>query len=493
MLTRSWTILPRTYRDSATLMRLSAEVSARPGIRQAVAVMGTENNLANLAAAGLVGEDAWQAGPADLVLVVEAECPDAARDALQVLRAGLVSARRQAFAQAGEALPLTLESAARRLPGANLVLISVPGEYAAAEATRALHLGMDVFLFSDNVPMEQEIELKMLASRLNRLVMGPDCGTAIIDGIPLGFANRVRRGSIGIAGAAGTGIQEATCIIHRAGLGISHAYGTGGRDLDDRVGGITMLRALELLGQDPDTRVVLVIAKSAGVNTTRVIQERAAFLGKPVVLVLLGAGDQAPCPAGVSLAVTLEEGAREAAALALGTPVPEPDTSPAKARMRPGGRWIRGLFSGGTLCTEAATVLGPYLGEFSRSWPARKHALVDLGDDIYTRGRPHPMIDPGLRNQWIQEQAREPDVGIILLDVVLGYGSHPDPAGAVAAAIARLPTGDRPCFIASVCGTAEDPQGLEAQESKLKEAGVLVQPTAAAAARLAARALGGAI
>ena len=399
----------------------------------------------------------------------------------------------------------TLGEGLAELPDANLVLISAPGTYAAAEALRAVKLGLHAFLFSDNVAIEDEIRLKALADERGVLVMGPDCGTAIVGDVPLGFANAVRRGPIGLVGASGTGLQQVTSLIHRFGSGVSNALGTGGRDLDERVGGRTMLAAIRLLEADPATAVIVLISKPPSPVVAARILEAIRTSSKPVVVNFLGGDPGAVLEVGAHPAATFEAAARIAVDLAAvsdgdgrsgqRTPVDpgpltlDPELAPGAAeiaaRLAPGQTEIRGLFSGGSLAGEAKVVLKAILG------PDRHDRILDLGDDEYTVGRPHPMIDPRLRNESILATADEPGVAIILLDVVLGYGSHPDPAEALAPAIAdamalAAAAGRQLLVVASVCGTDLDPQGLDRQERILSQAGVILESSNARAALLAA-------
>jgi len=335
----------------------------------------------------------------------------------------------------------------------------------------------------------------MLAEERGLLVMGPDCGTAIIGGVPLGFANAVRRGPIGLAAASGTGLQQVSSLIHRLGSGVSHAIGTGGRDLDERVGGRTMLAAIGALMADPGTEIVVLISKPPSPLVAARILEALRGAPKPVVVNFLGDEPGAVRAVGAHPAATFEEAARLATALARGeTPVatdrgadPQLDAlgRDAAGRLAPGQREIRGLFSGGSLAGEAKLILRSVLG------PNRHDAILDLGDDEYTVGRPHPMIDPRLRNEQIVATAEDPSVAVLLLDVVLGYGSNPDPAGAMAPAIAdamalAASAGRHLLVVASVCGTDADPQGLDRQERILAQAGVMLESSNARAAMLAA-------
>src|SRR5207253_1932086 len=384
-------------------------------------------------------------------------------------------------------------------PKANLALISVPGDYAAAEAMKALRLGLNVMLFSDNVSGADEVALKRYARSRGLLVMGPDCGTAIIDGVPLGFANAVRRGAVGVVGASGTGTQQVTCLVHRAGGGISHAIGTGGHDLSQEVGGITMLAGLEKLAADPDTKVIVLISKPPAAAVAKQVLAKAKAAGKPVVVTFVGAAIDEK---GVHGARTLEEAAAAAVALSKGRKPSyrAPAIKAPRIKFKASQRYIRGLFSGGTFCYEASALIGNAWSNapldpkrrIKDVWKSRENTLIDLGDDVFTRGRPHPMIDHRLRNERLLAEAADPEVAVILMDVVLGYGAHPDPAGEMAPAIRKAHEIARKqrrplAIVGFVCGTDEDPQGLARQEAALREAGMLLESSNARAALLAAR------
>jgi succinyl-CoA synthetase alpha subunit len=487
-----------TYRDSVELMRVAAEVERLPGVISAALLMGTPTNLDLLAAAGLLVGEAADAGPNDLVVALAAADREASETALAEANRLLVdsrSIRSTASSASAERPPQTIANALARLPSANLAIISTPGRYATAEALKALKRGLHVFLFSNNVPIEDEIELKQLARARGLLLMGPDCGTAILDGVPLGFANVVRRGRIGLVGASGTGLQQVSCLIDRLGEGTSQVIGVGGRDLDERVGGCMMLGAIERLASDADTSVIVLVSKPPSSQVARRIMEAVRTCAKPTVANFMGAEPDAIREAGAVPAATLEDAASLAVALARGESTTDA-VAPAldeqladfarqqASRMAAGQRYVRGLYSGGTLSLEAALILG-------EARPA-VHTTVDLGADEFTVGRPHPMIDFRLRNERIVAAAEDPTTAVILLDVVLGYGSHPDPASALLPAIGQAQqraasAGCYPAFVASVCGTPEDPQGLENQERRLSAAGLILARSNARAARLAAR------
>jgi FdrA protein len=327
--------------------------------------------------------------------------------------------------------------------------------------------------------------------------MGADCGTAIIDGVALGFANHVRRGPVGIVGASGTGIQELTCLLDAAGIGVSHAIGVGGRDLSAEVGGLMFRRGLELLSDDPGTEVIVAVSKPPDPDVAAEIVEVAAGAGKRVVLGFLGLRDPPPPPPGVEYAGSLEHAASRAAEL-IGGRVPSFDEALARP---PAPGFIRGLYSGGTLCKEAMTIASGVVGKVASNIPLNAtwrlddihrsdgHTFIDFGEDELTEGRPHPMIDPSLRTERFEREAQDAAATVLLLDLVLGYGAHPDPAGDLAPAVARALQRRKDLnVIVALCGAADDPQGLERQRDRLVEAGATVTRSNAHAARLAVRA-----
>lgn len=485
------------YMDSAALMRLSQMLGGLPGVDQAALMIGSVSNKRLLEEAGLLGTAGRDAGANDLIVAVRATDHAAAEAALAEAEA-LLDRPSPAAGDAGAYRPRSLDAALKLLPGANLALISVPGEFAAEEAHKALRKGLHVMLFSDNVPLASELALKREAAERGLLMMGPDCGSAIIAGAPLGFANAVPRGSVGIVSASGTGLQEVACLIARAGKGISHAIGVGGRDLTPEIGGITTLMAIAALDGDPETQAIVVISKPPEPEVARRILERVARSAKPFIICFLGLAPL-ELPVNARRAATL----REAAALAAGNR-PEGDAClladharTAAAALGPGRRWIRGLYCGGTLCTEAQLVLTeagercfsnvpiPSATALSSDKPSG-HSLLDLGADAYTIGRPHPMIEPSVRSPHLAAALADPSALVVVVDLVLGYGAHHDPAAAVADAVRGAPA-PRPIVIASVCGTSGDPQGYDRQVDSLRRAGILVAASNAEAAELALR------
>jgi FdrA protein len=505
-------IIPTEYRDSVALMQLSSALAAMPGVEQASAVMATSNNLDLLREAGL-DLASVSAGPSDLLIVVQGE--EAA------LAAALAEAQRRLSSQssmlapsAQEAVPVRSIAMALEQGPANLALISTPGEYAAAEALKAINLGLNVMLFSDNVAVADEVMLKQRAQARGLIVMGPDCGTAIINGVPLAFANVVRRGTIGCVAASGTGLQEVTALIDRLGLGISQAIGTGGHDLSMAVGGISMLKGLEDLAADADTAVIVLISKPPAKEIAQRILSAARACAKPVVVNFLGADHGALTGGNIHAVRTLEDAARAAVAIAQGKIPPaeplQPAASGTPVRLQDTQRFVRGLYSGGTFCFEATLLLQEVLDDVWANtpagrarrlddvWSSRGHTLVDLGDDVFTRGRPHPMIDHRLRNERIVREAGDAQVAVILLDVVLGFGSHRDPAAEIVPAIESAHEraardGREIAFVGHICGTHGDPQNLQQQTARLSLAGMVLTESNAQAVRLAHRIVAGAL
>ena len=477
-------VKPSFYQDSLTLLRLARDLKSRAGVDEATALMATPANRQLLADAGLLTREAEAAGPNDLVIAVRAEGDPAAADALGRAE-GFFTESRRTLETAVRVLPRTLDSALRHLPKANVALISVPGAWAAAEARQALRRGLHVMLWSDNVPLEDEVALKRDGVARGRLLMGPDCGTAIVNGVGLGFANAVPRGAIGLVAASGTGLQQVATLLANRGEGVSHAIGVGGRDGGGEVDGLMTLAALDALAADPRTEVVVVVGKPPASGVRRRVEDRAREIGVPCVLALLGP-DVRPARDGAMITVaTLEDAAAAAVALRRGAPwAPTAFTGPRekvdaqagalRARLGPGRRRILGLYSGGTLAHEAGLVLAGVAGV----------EIVDLGADEYTVNRPHPMLDAGLRAERVAAAAREPDLAVLLIDVVLGHGVAPDPAGDLASAIADVAR--RAAVVASVVGTDADPQDLAGQVAVLETAGAWVLPSNAQAARAAA-------
>jgi len=477
------------FLDSVILMQISHSITRLDGVEDAALMIGTPSNLDLLDNAKLLARTSRKATGGDLILAVRAQDETAAASALAKAE---ILLERPTVGHTGTTTlrPRTLRSAQDNLPAANLALISVPGDFAAAEARKALRAGLNVMLFSDNVSISEEVSLKSEAVAAGLLVMGPDCGTAIIGGVPLAFANQIPQGAIGIIGASGTGIQEVSSLIAQAGYGVSHALGVGGRDLSDPVGGISTLAALAMLEADSATRHIVLISKPPSPSVAKRVIDTLAHSEKPCTVCFLGA-DAPSLPGNVSFARTL----KAAAELATGrsSKNKKPEFKPIIPHVPPGRQCIHGLFCGGTLSSEAQVVFLDQGVSVASNAPipgaeavgsGTSHVLIDLGSDEYTRGRPHPMIDPTVRDEELTKALADPTLAVILLDVVIGFGAHPDPAGTIVRVVAAAGT-ERPIVVASVTGTDNDPQDRRTQMAKLVDGGIVVAPTNADAATLA--------
>lgn len=473
-------VRPGAYYDSVVLMQLQRGLAELPGVLDAGVVMATPANRELLAAGDLLVET--EAGSDDLLIVVKAEEGDAAAAALAQVD-DLLAQRKSV--SVGAYRPRSLEAAAKQLPQARWVLISVPGRYAADVARGALRLDRNVFLYSDNVSIDDEIDLKRSAQGKGLVVMGPDCGTAIIGGVGLGFANRVRTGSIGMVGASGTGLQAITSRIHALGGGVSQAIGTGGRDLHKSVGAITARQALDVLDRDLASRVAVLVSKPPEPTVAADLLSRARRMTKPVVIHFIGFSPPARALDNLHFASSLGDAAALAVSLA---------DDPGQAYERPGRTargFVRGLFAGGTLAYEALlglqTLVSPVFSNaplhesqrLSDPFSSQAHTILDLGADEFTQARLHPMMDNDLRLRRLRQEAADPEVASILMDVVLGEGAHPDPAGEIAPAIAeakrKAQQDDRTLDVTVVVvGTDEDPQQVELQKERLISAGAVV-------------------
>ena len=468
-----------TYYDSVVLMQLQRSLVGLPGVLDAGVVMATPANRDLLAANSLLPESIT-ASPDDMLIVIKANDEQSAVGAIGQVQELL--AHRKSSSVSQEFRPRSLSAAVKQLPEANWVLVSIPGRYAATVAREALELGKHVFLDSDNVVLEDEIALKRSAREKGLLVMGPDCGTAIINGVGLGFANRVRRGQIGVVGASGTGTQAVTAQIHNLGGGISHAIGTGGRDLNPDVGAISAHLALDVLVRDDETKRIVLISKPPSPDVATSLLSAAQGSGKPVVVYFIGYAPPARQIGNLRFAVSLSEAAELA--------VKEPSEAGQLFNTQPQG-YVRGLFSGGTLAYETLLGLQASLSPLFSNAPvissqelkdplqSKAHTMVDLGDEFFMVGRLHPMIDNDLRIRRMKQEAADPDVGLILFDVVLGEGAHMNPAGELAPVIQEIKQ-TRPDleFVAMVIGTDDDPQNLQMQIDRLKNAGIAVFRTA---------------
>jgi len=479
------------YLDSVALMRISRSIVDMHGVETAALMMGSSSNREIMSNAGLLNDVGQTAEGGDLIIAVLANDPGSAEKALAESRA-LLDEPRAKTTEENSWLPRTLRAAVKLAPDSSLALISVPGDFAVAEARKAIRRGLHAMIFSDNIPISEEAALKQEARKLGKLVMGPDCGTSIINGVPLAFANKLPRGDIGIIGASGTGMQEISCLIAQYGGGISHAIGVGGRDLKTEVGGISTLMALDALDADAPTKHIVIVSKPPPAAMVKKVLDRVGESGKLATICFIGA-KAVPMPDNATQVFCLRAAAQSAMGMAID------DAAIEAINLIKGKRHVMGLFSGGTLCAEAQVIFhnsdetvmsnAPIPGVPLLTDVDDCHLLLDLGSDEYTRGKPHPMIDPTVRDETLIKAMGTSNVGIILIDVVLGFGAHDDPAGHLADVIINHRTDSGPAIIASVTGTEADPQVRSSQISKLTAIGVYVAPTNADAASWALSAI----
>ncbi|MFB6346471.1 MAG: acyl-CoA synthetase FdrA [bacterium] len=502
---------PNTYSDSVRLMKISESIEEIEGVSEGTVGMGTDSNKSLLEEKDLLSDELRGADPGDMMIAVRADDEQTAKKAFETIEETVRGSESSTGSDTGERrAPATFERALDRQKGSNLALISIPGEYAHIEAQKALNRDMDVLLFSDNVSVDREVQLKKDARKRDLLLMGPDAGTSMINGIPLGFANDVQSGSVGLVSASGTGLQEISSLIHRGGAGITQGIGVGGRDLSGEVGGLMMLQGLDYLTDDPETDVIVLISKPPSEDVAERIVERAEEVPEPVIVNFLGLSETRDSDS-LRFARTLQDAAELALTETLGETFSfdderfEEKIDEIKSKISERSekqKYIRGLFAGGTLCSEAELLLSEKLDdvysnvthEQSRKlddpWESQKHSVVDLGSDAFTQGRAHPMIDPGIRQDRLLEESEDPETAVLLMDIPIGYGAHDDPAGALAPGIREARdrvsnNGGELVVLAHVCGTDRDPQDLKKQEELLQDAGAVVFETNAQAARAA--------
>lgn len=491
-----------SYHDSVMLMLLTNELSKLDGVKKVQVMMATPANKDIFARAGLQTAELDDATANDMVIVADIE-DDALLDQMKTLAEAFFEDQSTDSGKAEDQSVHSWEGAMQKLPDANLAVISIPGAYAALEGDRALDEGLNVFMFSDNVTLEQETALKQKAHAKGLCVMGPDCGTGIIDGVPIAFTNSVGKGAIGIIGASGTGIQELTCIIDRLGEGVTNAIGTGGRDLSEAVGGITVMDMIDAMEQDDAVKVMIVLSKPPAKAVREQIENRLSVCKKPVITLFLGEKPEQN-EENFYHCYTLDEAARLAVALVRGEDVADGSVPIAVGDVFDAAdhKTIKAYYSGGTLANEAAMLIKDALDlkippEKAEGFMLQHdgHVVVDLGDDVYTQGHPHPMIDPAKRIECMEEALDDPTTGVILFDVMLGYGSHADMAGALIPTIKNLQAkaeaaGRKIVFVSTVCGTRRDFQDYDDTVKKLKDAGVVVCETNKLACQAAIHAIG---
>ncbi len=501
------------YHDSISIMLIAKHISEMEGVTDSAVVMGTKENKSILTSSGLMTPDIQPAGEMDLIVALKLKEGIDSKNVLskidEIFKATKKSDESETIS------PQSIKSALSILPDANLAMISVAGRYAGDVAMKSLQHGLHVMLFSDNVPIEKEIELKQFAREKNLFVMGPDCGTAIINGVPLAFANVMNRGDIGVVAASGTGLQEVSCLISNAGCGISQAIGTGGRDVKKEVGGIMFIEGIKALAADANTEVILLVSKPPATEVVEKIVSVVRGIQKPVVGVFLGASPEILKGSNIHQALTLEEAAllsiaysKKENASAVTDVLKKRDAEIIKTakeeteKLSPTQKYLRALYSGGTFCDEAQLLCQNVLGEvysnipfgsskkLKDSWKSEKHTILDLGDDEFTVGKPHPMIDYSTRNKRILAEVENPETAVILLDIVLGYGSNMNPLAEIIPVIKEVKKiiAQQKRYVSIVCsvtGTDKDPQNRTAVVTALEAEGVKVMESNAAASRLA--------
>lgn len=506
------------YRDSVFLMALSNKVKTIDGVVDSSVMMGTAANKKLLAETGFFTEEGASASPNDLLICLSYN----AQADIKKITAGVenmldVPGARENAGSCVYENPKNIEEAVELQPDSNMAVISIPGQYVRYQSEKLLRKGVNQMIFSDNVSVEDEIHLKKIGVEKGLLVLGPDCGTAIINGVPLGFANVVRNGSIGVVAASGTGTQEVTTIIHKNGEGITQALGLGGRDLKKDVGGLMMIESIKMLENDPATKVICVVSKPPAPEVEEKVLAVIKKCRKPFVLIFLGSKTKMNDSGNLYFADTLEDAALKSIAVLKNKKyspkkkLPKKFTSIASKERRyhsKNRKYVRGLFSGGTLCDEAMFVLSDAIGGIYSNIAVNqdlklkdrnisyKNSFIDMGDDDFTRGVPHPMIDFTTRNKRMVQEAKDKEVAVLFFDMVLGYGAHPDPASAILPAITESQKIAKKqkrhiTFITSICGTNLDPQGFNKQKEILENAGVIILPSNVTAARFTERILNG--
>jgi len=482
------------YVDSVKLMQVSRTIASLPGVSAALVAMATDLNRELASGMGFTLPDT--AGPNEMLVAVEAESDEAVSAAIDEVDVVLNAVSVPASSGFGSPPPpLTIGAAAARSGDASVALVSTPGQYAFADAVDAIDAGLHTMVFSDNMPVEQEVALKRYAEPAGVLVMGPDCGTAVIGGVGLGFANVVRLGPVGIVAASGTGAQHLMTLLAGSGVGISHCLGVGGRDLSEPVGGLSTLRGLQLLEVDEATEVIVVVSKPPADSVARTVREQAQSLSKPVLLALLGPGQPDITVVAEKVVTATRQPWRSPRRLAgvLDSSAVAARETPAPTQTK---RFLRGLFAGGTLCDEAMILAADRLGPVHSNIPlepdwsladnlgSQDHTMIDFGDDRLTQGRPHPMIDGSIRVDRLFAEVDDPTTGVILVDVVLGFGAAAEPAAELRGALEHAAGAGVPVVV-SVIGTEDDPQDRDRQAQALNDAGAWVYFSNAEATRTA--------
>lgn len=490
-------IIKNVYIDSVTLMSLTTKANEVECVEQAVLGMGTDMNKQVLVNVGMQTPETERALKSDLMIVVKSETEEKLNQSFNLIDE-LIEKRNESKKKDNlvKKVYKTQKQAFKDVKS-NLVVISVAGEYAVREANIALDNNNHVFLFSDNISIEDEIKLKKKAISKNLLLMGPDCGTAIIDGVGLCFANKVRKGNIAIVGASGTGSQEISVRIHDFGGGISQLIGTGGRDLSKEVGGLMMIKSLEILEKDEETDIIVIVSKPPQEETAKKVLEYANKLTKKVIVCFIGGNSELINNyENLIYAKTTKEAALKAVVLS-GVdensinkhPLNVPLINEIRAKLNSDQKYIAGLFCGGTICDEVfylikekdeniySNIAKDPKHKLTDIFNTKGHRVIDFGSDEFTQGRPHPMIDPSIRIEYFEKLASDKSIGVIALDFILGYGAHDDPVSMMLPSIKKAQEkakleGRHLEILGFVLGTDEDKQNFSKQCKLLDENGI---------------------
>lgn len=478
------------YYDSVTLMVLSKKIAAISGVEEAAVMMGTDHNKELMFNSGILdSEKKKEASANDLIVGIKAENQDVIQEVLKVIESEF-SEKKQGSTKGKENKFKNVEKAIEGVPDLNFAVVSIPGRFAKNEVMKCLRNNLNVLLFSDNVSYEDELQLKEYAREKKLLMMGPDCGTAIVNGVALGFANEMERGDIGLVGASGTGLQEVLSIIDHFNCGISQVLGTGGRDLKESIGAIMMLEGLEMLENDVNTNIIGIIAKASSRSSTLKLIERVKDFKKPVIACILGEDPKLFEGTNIEFIDNLQDTGIRVSSLSKKESLKLEKVEGIRKENNRKGKYLRALYSGGTLAYEAVLKMKDSLKDVYSNLEgegvkilqnyeeSQMHTILDMGDDYFTNGTPHPMIDPTLRSMRLKKEILDPETGVISLDCILGYGSHQDPAQEIISVIEEMRSKvEIPTVVVSLCGTKRDYQGYEKSVKTLEEAGIIVART----------------
>ena len=432
------------FRDSVQMMQFSQQLKDEQGVIDAAIVMSTVLNKNTLKNMNLLTEDGISATENDTLISINCQDENSLSNAIQKAEQLLTSISAKAKNEF-----TSLASALDTFSDANIASLSIPGQFVKEMATELINKQLNLFVFSDHVPLEDEIYLKNLALENNVLFMGPEAGTSILNGTVFGFGNRVRKGSIGIIGASGTGIQESSTMIDLFGEGISHGIGVGGRDLRNDIGGMMTMKAMEIFENDPNTKAVLLVSKPVdNYIRNKIINKINNFSKKNYVLCLIGDNENSVDTAKIKFSKSIQMSVLKILKL-LDDNVYKKTKDVVRNQindsiklseslskdLNEGQKFIRGFFAGGTLCYESKIILEQMIGKIYSNLSSddeysikgnvssKENTLIDFGEEEFTSARPHPIIDPLLRRNRILEDANDPNVGVIIIDIICGINA----------------------------------------------------------------------